>query len=605
MTFIPITHTNPSYGPADLRLTVASDSAANVTITGPGGNINISLAAGSSETRIIGNNNQIATYNTPFAGSWHITSDRAIWVYALNSMQNPSKSCESATILPTTALDTAYIVQDYPPFIHGSSVAFVAVEDNTILTMVVPCDVRNTTLNPGDTLTVTLQSGQAYNLYGNSSTVGFAGMRVTSNGKPFAMYHGAISTRVPNNATDGGDLTFEQALPIKDWGTDFIVPGMSFMSGNSHIRITAAEDNTTISINGAPVPSVLNAGWSHEHSMPTSNNCHITADKPVSVILYMACHTVAGYKGDPAAITIPPINRGVCKTMFRVDNIGTVNSNYLSVICPTAINGSVQLDGAYLSTGATIIDGYTVYRLSVSAGHHSLACNDGPFVAFLYGFGPWEGYAHPLGFRFDAPIQIHDTIRIFDTVCQGEAYYQPLMDLTITANQTSNPGIFEFRTDSVQSGTIVHHFVLTLTVLPSASTSISHTIALGDTLFYNGDTLTASGSYVFTLTAANGCDSVVTINLSYLSDTVHLYDTVCQGYRYSRNGFTVDNPQHGTTLERDTVENGIPFHYMLHLTVLPSSAACWATHSTSPTRPSPTRVPTPSSIPPPTDATRW
>ncbi len=516
-TYIPITHTNANYGPADLRIIVASDSSANVTVTGPGGTYNIYLAGGGqSLIRVIGDNDQIATYNTPFDGGFHITSDRGIWVYAVNSMQNPSKSCETATILPTNTLDTVYIAQDYPAWTAGNSVAFVAVEDSTVLTMTVPCSVRNTTLTPGSTLTITLQQGEAYNLYSSSSTLGFAGMRVSSNGKPFAMFHGAVSTRVPINVGDGGDLTFEQALPLRDWGTDFIVPGLSFMSGNSHIRITVAEDNTHISIDGDPVPTAFNAGWSHELTMPVSNISHITSDKPVSVILYMACHTVAGNQGDPAAVTIPPIDRGVCKTMFKVENIGTINNNYITVVLPNALNGRVLRDGVYQMTGTDRIDDYIIHRIPLAEGHHSLVCNDGPFVAFLYGFGPWEGYAYPLGFQLDTtevPIPVSDTIIISDSVCQGYPYNDQGFNITASETAVGDTTLTFWRQEILRDTT--HNYCLLLTVLPTVYGTASSTIILGDTLVYGGTAITTAGTYSFTFTAAEGCDSVVTLNVSY------------------------------------------------------------------------------------------
>ena len=534
---------------SDLRIIMAADSASNITIEGPSGPSTLTLAAGSSVAQVVGSNSDIATLNTPFAGSFHVTSDHDIWVYANTDMTGPMKSGETATILPTYALDTTYIAQTYPPYTINNSVSFVATENNTVLRMVVPCPIRGTTIGAGTPLTVTLQRGQTYNLNSSSTTLGFDGMRVSSNGKPFAMFQGAPVTRVPVNAIDGGDLTYEQTLPVRDWGTEYIVPGFSYQGGNSYIRITAAENNTHITIDGNPVATALSACQSYEHVIPHTGSCHITSDNPVGVILYMTGYREAGNNGDPASVTIPPVDRGVCKTMFRADTYGGITNHYLTVICPTAINGSIQLDGAYLSTGATLCGNYTVYRLPITVGHHSLECSDGTFVAFVYEMGSWKAFAYPLGIALDTlqpepprPL-IHDTILYSDTICQGQEYYLPAaftVDgrtytppfeglIHVRSTETAQPGSLERWSNWVSDDT-VHHIHLTLNVLPSYNTTIQMSLIVGDTLAFADSVITLAGTYHFVFTAANGCDSVVTLNVMYENTRLSVdADGVCPG----------------------------------------------------------------------------
>lgn len=527
MTFLPIE------SDSELRLTFATDSATNITVVGPNGTFMTSLPANGSETRIVGTNNDINTINTPFPGCYHIMSDHGIWLYANNDMDGTYKSGETATILPTFALDTVYIAQDYPPYTTDRAVSFVATQDNTVLTMVLPCPLRGTSLLAGDTFTVTLQSGQAYLINSDSPSVGFSGMRVVSNGKPFAMFHGGLTTRVPVNAVDGGDLTFEQAISPKDWGTDFIVPGFSYQGGNSYIRITAAEDNTRLTIDGTLVGSVLNARECYEYIIPHTGQCHISANKPVSVILYMSSYREAGNIGDPASVTIPPLDRGVCKAMFRADNIGSTNSHYLTVICPTDIDGSLQLDGVNLSSNATVFGNYTIHRLPISQGHHCLENSEGPFVAFVYGIGSWKGYAYPLGYAFNAHPSpeshiLHDTLSFADSVCQGQpyllpaeivcggiTYFPPFMGLIyLSPAATAETGILERWSNWVEDS-IVHHIHLTLTVLPTYSTDLQMSLTPGDTVFFQGDTLTEACYRSYLFQSVYGCDSLVNLTLNY------------------------------------------------------------------------------------------
>lgn len=526
MTFLPIESAS------ELRLTFATDSVANITVFGPNGSFTTTLLANGSETRIVGSNDDINTINTPFPGCYHIVSDHGIWLYANNDMEGTYKSGESATILPTSALDTVYIAQDYPPYAINRAVSFVATQDNTVLTMVLPCPLRGTSLLAGDTFTVTLQRGQAYLINSDSPSVGFSGMRVVSNGKPFAMFHGGLTTRVPVNAVDGGDLIYEQAISPRDWGTDFIVPGFSYQGGNSYIRITAAEDNTQLTIDGTLVSSGLNARECYEYVIHHTSQCRISANKPVSVILYMSSHREAGNVGDPASVTIPPLDRGVCKAMFRADNIGSTNSHYLTVFCPTDIDGSLQLDGANLSSGATVLGNYTIHRLPISPGRHSLENSEGTFVAFVYGIGNWKAYAYPLGYAFDAhplpEVPMHqDTLSFADSVCQGQAYllpaevqcggisyFPPSGLIYLSPAVTAETGILE-RWSSWVEDSIVHHIHLTLTVLPTYSTDLQMSLIPGDTVFFQGDTLTEACQRTYLLQSVYGCDSLVNITLSY------------------------------------------------------------------------------------------
>lgn len=53
-----------------------------------------------------------------------------------------------------------------------------------------------------------------------------------------------------------------------------------------------------------------------------------------------------------------------------------------------------------------------------------------------------------------------------------------------------------------------------LTVLPNISTTLNQAICQGDTVVFGGADLTVGGVYMDTLTAGNGCDSVVTLNLT-------------------------------------------------------------------------------------------
>ncbi len=71
---------------------------------------------------------------------------------------------------------------------------------------------------------------------------------------------------------------------------------------------------------------------------------------------------------------------------------------------------------------------------------------------------------------------------------------------------------------------------LTVSVLPKIQTEISQSICEGDSLFFEGQFYKNAGEYEFTYSAFNGCDSVVTLNLTLRnrSETT-LTETICAG----------------------------------------------------------------------------
>jgi hypothetical protein len=79
---------------------------------------------------------------------------------------------------------------------------------------------------------------------------------------------------------------------------------------------------------------------------------------------------------------------------------------------------------------------------------------------------------------------------------------------------------------------------LNLTVLDILRTDLTDSICDGEMLDFNGQLLTVSGTYTHTTTSSIGCDSIVTMDLTVLPvnrETVQ--DTViCEGEDYDFNG---------------------------------------------------------------------
>ncbi|MEM6699385.1 MAG: hypothetical protein AAF599_13370, partial [Bacteroidota bacterium] len=79
--------------------------------------------------------------------------------------------------------------------------------------------------------------------------------------------------------------------------------------------------------------------------------------------------------------------------------------------------------------------------------------------------------------------------------------------------------------------------VLDLVRLPTANRTIPISICEGESFPFNGQDLTVADTYRDTLVAANGCDSIVTVNLTVLEairDTLN--ESICQGEFFPFNG---------------------------------------------------------------------
>jgi gliding motility-associated-like protein len=511
--------------PQNRRLYFASTDTATVNVhNNLSGNDSFSLTAPDFRTKRDYGNNQLHVA-TAFEGGYHITSSSDIWLYARNWMES---TLDMAMIMPTEALGTRYIVQDYPSTDnHGGEVGFVATQDSTILTMTVPCAVQGTSITAGTTLTVPLNQGQAYMLLAVNNG-SFSGMEVTSNNKPFAMFQGSWNNAVPQNA-NARDHCYEQALPVKAWGKEFIFGSIPSQSSVNHVRITTTENNTIIQREGASNIGSLPSGTTWQGTMSNGEIWHLTSSHPIQVILYMGSCDYANNIGDPSSVTILPLDRTICDAYFCCDYTERIgNSNhYVNIVCHEDYDAGLILDGNPIGTlgTVTVIGNYRYHTVQIpytntNQGFHRLQNNIGPFWAFAYGYSynTRESYAFPLGCEIimdsvPEPQIIRDTVNHYDTVCQGHGYNGYGFD--VTGAQTAVAGNIILTDSTTVDDTLVRYTSLTLTVLPNSTNEVSTSIVVGDTLVYCDSVITLAGDYIFTLTAANGCDSIIMLHITY------------------------------------------------------------------------------------------
>ena len=147
------------------------------------------------------------------------------------------------------------------------------------------------------------------------------------------------------------------------------------------------------------------------------------------------------------------------------------------------------------------------------------------------------------------------------TICDGDSAFLAGQFQTVSGSYVDTL-VSAFGCDSV--------LTTVLTVLPNADSTQNVSICDGDSLFAGGAFQTVGGTYVDTLVATNGCDSVLTTVLTILP-TFALNDTasICQGDSFLLPGGTFVSAS-GTYIDTLVTQGGCDSVITTQLTVFPT-----------------------------------
>jgi gliding motility-associated-like protein len=114
-----------------------------------------------------------------------------------------------------------------------------------------------------------------------------------------------------------------------------------------------------------------------------------------------------------------------------------------------------------------------------------------------------------------------------DTICSGNSFTLPSGTIVNAAGQYTDTLLTSFGCDSI--------IITDLIVLAAPTTVIDTLICPGTTyILPSGNSVQTAGSYTSTLSAVNGCDSIVVTNLLYHPVyTTLVNDTICSGDTYT------------------------------------------------------------------------
>jgi uncharacterized repeat protein (TIGR01451 family) len=159
--------------------------------------------------------------------------------------------------------------------------------------------------------------------------------------------------------------------------------------------VLAAQDGTTVTVNGEPQESI-DRGEFLEGIL--TDPSQITADKPVLVMQYSNGTSYDGVTSDPFQMMIPPYEQFLSSYTVSTPPDG-FEVNYVNVVAPNAAVGSVQLDGAAIPADSfTRIgdSGFSGVQVSIAKGSHRLTAPL-PFGVHTYGFADADSYGYPGG----------------------------------------------------------------------------------------------------------------------------------------------------------------------------------------------------------------
>jgi hypothetical protein len=391
-------------GSVELHLT--ADSATNVEIEYPVGTSIETTTINPGTIKII--SLPLTTWtswtaNVVAANLIRVTGSDEFVAYMVN--RQPFTT-DTALGLPVDTMNTEFIVIDYNPRFGGSQFLVYAAFDDTNVTITPTTNMVGR--SAGTPFNVELNRGEGY--YARSATLdatnSLTGTTISST-RPVGMANGNVCTQVPGG-TASCDHIFEVAQPVQTWGLEIGVANLPQRPGGSIYRVVASEDSTAVTLDGTPLPNLLNAGEFYETGIIPGNHVFV-GDKPIYVAQYMTGSSAPqAISGDPAMGNMIPFAQYLTAYTFSTVGGSQFITNYVTIIAETADIGNVLLDSIAVPDADFSPIPNTVYSAAVvqiSEGTHTTS-SPSPHGITVEGYNTADSYLYPGGalFQFINPI---------------------------------------------------------------------------------------------------------------------------------------------------------------------------------------------------------
>jgi len=412
------------------------------TITIPAGSVNTSVLlpkTGAEDCRILNEG--------VFDKAIHIVSNKPIVVYA---HQYNTQLSGATMLLPVDTYGYTYYSVNFklPPVGNdwGKNWFYIiASEDNTRL-QITPSDTTEGGVLPGQTITVNLNKGQLYNVFGKISpenVCDLTGSKVVSvagaDGQchPVAMFSG--SNRFILCLTDGGEIAQQQIFPASAWGTRYLTFHSIIATSNAlttpflnYYRVIVADPAAVVKRNGV-VLTGLQRNLFYEFSSTSGD--YIESDKPIIVGQYtpnsnQCTGNNMSPQGDPELMFLPAIEQGIKKTRVYNTKNANITVNYLTIIIPNNGIASLRVNGAAIPASQRMVhpnnSNYTVVaRRLLGPASQIIIESDSAFGAMIYGSGIFESYGYIAGTLINNLNSIGTIENVYNVTGQPDTFTCP------------------------------------------------------------------------------------------------------------------------------------------------------------------------------------
>ncbi|WP_425422473.1 gliding motility-associated C-terminal domain-containing protein [Phaeodactylibacter xiamenensis] len=379
---------------------------------------------------------------------------------------------------------------------------------------------------------------------------------------------------VPLMTTEGCDSTVIVELTVKPEitttldesiceGDAFMVGGMSFdTTGTYDVVLTAADGcDSTVTLNLDVIPTVfttLDEEVCNGGSFTVGTSTYDVTGTYMDTLpaINTGCDSVITLNLTVLDPIIEDITRKVCTGQSVMVGSSTYDSPgmYTDTLmtpegCDSIVNLTLTIEDVIRDTLSTSICEGEVFTVA-GTDYDATGLYPNDFVT-----------ASGCDSVFYLNLTVVPTrITVIDsTICDGES-------VTILGNDYTTTGMFEDVTTAVETGcdSIVR---LNLTVLNVPRTDLTESICDGETYTVGTSDYTTTGMYADTLQAANGCDSIITLDLTVLDvPEIGLTESICDGETYTVG--TSDYTASGFYTDTLVAANGCDSIVMLDLTVL-------------------------------------
>lgn len=504
-----------------------------------------------------------------------VSANDTISVYCTNIAY---VSFDASFVLPVESLGDEYIIQSYDQSTAGSMNSYVTNNETSCFVIVATEDNTEVDITPtvstlgghpaNQTFTITMNAGETYHVRSVSSGLhrDLSGTHIlAADCKRIAVFNGNTITCIPINQGNGYDHVFEQAMPLRSWGKNFVVTS-SRNRRRDFIKITSSANDNAVTKNGEELVT-LDAGESYTFYMwETDGSCYLQATHPSAVYLYDNS-SYDRFLGDPSMVWIAPVEQRINDVTFSTfdhPNI-EIEEHSVNIIVNTEDVANVYFDGQQVSPLLfTRVNGnneYSFTRLDISHGVHRITCENG-FNAHIYGFGDAKGYAYLVGSNAK---NLSTSLTINNEMVLPDETYVFCADHEITFSAEVNFSNYDLIWDFGDGTT-------------STENPTTHTYATPG--IYNA-------SLVIT-TNEGGCTGSESNTTHFTIDATQQYitysDEVCEGELYNGHGFnnvhilgdtilarTQDNPIHSEC--QDSVLVYLTAHPNYHIPI--SDSRCW------------------------------